>query len=58
MFSRSVKFHHLLYQEDVTTKHLVVPLGFEMTVGSAGEEPGPIKTMAKPIWGHNFMLRI
>lgn len=58
MFNRSVKFHHLLYQEDVTTKYLVVPLGFEMTVGSAGDEPSSIKIMAKPTRGHNFMQRI
>lgn len=53
-----MKFHHLLYQEDVTRKHLVVPLGFEMTADSAGEEPGPIKITAKPTLGHNYMLKI
>lgn len=49
-----MKFHHLLYQEDVTRKHLVVPLGFEMTADSAG----PIKITAKPTPGHNYMLKI
>lgn len=57
MLSRSVKFNHLLYLEDVTRNTLLVPLGCEMTVDSAGEEPGPSKTTAKPEPGHNFMLQ-
>lgn len=58
MLSRSVKFNHLLYQEDVTRNTFLVPLGCEMTIDSAGEEPGPIKITAKSAPGHNFILPI
>jgi len=53
-----VKFHRLLYQEDVTSKHLVVPLGFAMTADSAGEEPGPIKITAISTPARNYALKI
>lgn len=52
-----MKFNHLLYQGDVTGSTFLVPLGCEMTVDSAGEEPGLIKITAKPAPGHNFTLQ-
>lgn len=51
------KFNHLLYQENVTRKYLVVLLRFEMMTDSVGEERGPIKITANPHWEHNFMLK-